>query len=112
MLLGICEFFFISHPVRLSLSICTCPGCVGGSVPLGIFVECVCVHTAPVSAPACVSPISLLLASYMSVCMSTVCIYYDSSSPKGMSTHIETAVIKTCQSNGREVRKNVSKADE
>lgn len=44
--------------------------------------------------------------------MYTVCIYYDSRAPKGMSVHTTAAVIKTCQSEGREVRKNVSEADE
>lgn len=44
--------------------------------------------------------------------MYMVCIYYDSSAPKGMSIHTESVGIKTCQSNGREVRKNASEADE
>lgn len=36
--------------------------------------------------------------------MYVVCIYYHSSTPKGTSTHTEATVIKTYQTDGREVR--------
>lgn len=89
----------------------------GSECPLGVFTgcacACVCAHTctsAPMSVPICMSPINLLLALYMSVCVYGVYLH-DSSTPEGMSMHTETVVIKTCQSYGRDVRKNVSEAD-
>lgn len=58
----------------------------------------------------CVST-SRLLALYMSVLMYMVSIYDNSSAPKGRSLYTETTAIKTCQTDGREVRGSVSKAD-
>lgn len=55
--------------------------------------------------------VSFLPALYMSMCMYMMCVYYNSSTPKRLSMHTEVTVIKACQTDGREVRGNVSGAE-
>ena len=108
-ILGVGECALLGISVILSRSACLLLGCImclslsfllhdSGYLPRG----CVCAYT---QLPLCLS-----LGVSVSLCECIWYIYCNCCTPQGTSIYTETRAVKTCQTDGREVR-SVSEAD-